>query len=89
MFLVESYGTDTSDAFSDASERARLVAELCAAVRYVRTMFLPDEETLLHVFEAPTAAVLADAAQLATLDYERIVDAVEQSEGVKEVRDAT
>jgi hypothetical protein len=51
--------------------------ELGPGVRYVRTTFLPGDETLLHSFEAPSAAALQHAAQRAALHYERIIEAVE------------
>jgi hypothetical protein len=53
-------------------------------VRYVRTTFLPGDETVLHVFEAPSAGALARAGRLAALHYERIIEAVERSEEPQE-----
>jgi hypothetical protein len=78
-YLVESYLTDSPAAVADARERAQLTAELGADVRYVRTTFLPGDETVLHVFEAASAEAVARAARLAALEYERIVAAVERS----------
>ena len=48
-------------------------------VRYVRTTFLPGDETVLHVFEAASAAAVARAARRAALEYERIVEAVDSA----------
>jgi hypothetical protein len=76
-YLVESYLTDSSAAVADARDRAHLAAELGTGVRYVRTTFLPGDETVLHVFEAASADALEHAARLAALEYERIVEAVE------------
>jgi len=78
-YLVESYLTDSLAAVADARERAHLAAELGTGVRYVRTTFLPGDETVLHVFEAASADVLEHAARLAALAHERIVEAVEDS----------
>ena len=78
-YLVESYLTDSSAAVADARERAQLAAELGSGVRYVRTTFLPGDETVLHVFEAASADALERAARLAALAHERIVEAVEDS----------
>jgi hypothetical protein len=75
-YLVESYSSDA--AVDDASSRARRTAALGTGVRYVRTTFLPDDETLLHLFEAPSAEALREAARLAALAHERIVEAVER-----------
>jgi hypothetical protein len=79
-FLVESYGPDRDDAIAEARERALLAAELGIDVRYVRTTFVPEDETLLHVFEAPSAETLERAGRLAMLAFERIVEAVEHIE---------
>jgi hypothetical protein len=46
-------------------------------VRYVRTTFLPEDETLLHIFEAPSVEALRNAGRLVALAYERIVEALE------------
>ena len=54
-----------------------LAAELGTGVRYVRTIHLPGDETLMHVFEAVSPEALREAVRVAALPYERIVDAVE------------
>jgi hypothetical protein len=64
-----------------AREKARQTAELGTGVRYVRTTFLPADETVLHLFEAPSAAELDRAGRRADLEFERIVEAVEGSLG--------
>ncbi len=76
-YLVESYVAGTPSAVADARERARRAAELGDGVRYVRTTFLPGDETIMHLFEAPSAAALEDAGRRAELPFERIVEAVE------------
>jgi len=76
-YVVESYSADSPAALDEARARARLTAELGKGVRYVRTTFLPGDETLLHLFEAPSAEALGQAGELAELSYERIVEAIE------------
>ena len=76
-YLVESYLANSPAAVEHARQRALRTAELGEAVRYLRTTFLPEDETVLHVFEAPSAEALTRAGQLAELPYERIVEAVE------------
>jgi hypothetical protein len=76
-FLVESYAAASPDALDEARERARRTAELGAGVCYVRTTFLPDDETILHLFEAPSVSALDEAGRRAALQFERIVEAVE------------
>jgi hypothetical protein len=57
-----------------AGERARSAAEQLAgegtAVRWVRSLYVPEEESCLLVFEAATP----EAAHRAGLTYERIVE---------------
>jgi len=74
-YLVESYAGGS--VVQEQRDRARLTAELGSGVRYVRTTFLPGDETLLHVFEASSQEALRDAARNAALQYERIIEADE------------
>ncbi len=76
-YVVESYAAGR--VVPEQRERARRAAELGTGIRYVRTTFLPQDETLLHVFEATSADALRAAASHAALAYERIVEAVEGS----------
>jgi hypothetical protein len=76
-YLVEAYAADSLAAVEEARECARRVAKLGRGVRYLRTTFLPGDETLLHLFEAPSAEALDRAGRLAALRFERIVEAVE------------
>lgn len=82
-YLVESYGASRGDALADARARALRAGELGSGVRYVRTTFVPGDETLLHVFEATSPEALAAAARTAALAYERIVEAVEGTADVR------
>jgi hypothetical protein len=77
-FLVESYVADSSAAFDDARERARLTAERSADIGYVESTYVPDDETVLHLFDAPSAAVLEEEGRRAGLQFERIVAAVNE-----------
>jgi hypothetical protein len=77
-YLVESYLADAPGAVELARERARAVAEE-AGVRYVRTTFIPSDETILHVFEAPSLGALRRAARRRALTYDRAVETVEDS----------
>ncbi len=76
-FLVEAYLTATPEALADARDRAARAAELGTGIRHVRTTYLPSDEVVMHLFEAPSAAALDDAGRRAALRYERIVEAVE------------
>jgi len=74
-FIVEAYST--GGAIADARERARRTAQMGDGVVYLRTIYLPTDETVLHVFDAPSAATLTEAGTNAALAFQRIVEAVE------------
>ena len=78
-FLVESYVAHSTDAFADACEHARRTAKENTEIRYVDTTYLPGDETVLHLFDAPSAKALDEAGRRAGLPFERIVDAVNDS----------
>jgi hypothetical protein len=82
-YLVESYAAGAG--VDEQRRRARQAAEVGIGVRYIRTMFLPGDETLLHVFEAASLEALREAARVAALPYERIVEAVEGSAKANEL----
>jgi DNA-binding NarL/FixJ family response regulator len=76
-YLVESYAPGRAAA--EQRERAKRAAELGTGVRYLRTTFLPGDETVLHAFEASSPEALREAAHAAELAFERIVESVEGS----------
>jgi hypothetical protein len=47
------------------------------AIRYVRTMFVPDDETCFLVFEAASEEIVREACRHAELGSPRIVPVVE------------
>jgi hypothetical protein len=81
-YLVETYvpRTHAPDA-REAAQRARAAARQASrqgeAVRYVRTMLLPGDETCFHVFDAASEDAVAEACRLAWLGTPRIVRAIE------------
>ena len=83
-YLVESYAVGS--VVDEQRDRARRAAEVGTGVRYVRTTFLPGDETVLHVFEATSPEAVREAAGAAELPYERIVEAVEGSTAIPDVR---
>jgi hypothetical protein len=87
-YLVESYAASLS-ALDDFRDLARQAAVLGPGVTYLRTTFLPDDETALHLFEAPSAAALDAAGRRAGLPFTRIVDAVERADAPAQERDAS
>ena len=70
-YLVELYTiTDL-----DAAVLARLGEG--TAVRYVRSILIPGDETCLHLVEADSAERVAEAFEQAGLAADRIVEAVD------------
>ena len=81
-FLVETYlpGKRAAEARA-AGLRAHAAAEAVSGegmpVRYVRTTFLPEDETCFHVFEAPSLDAVQEVGRRARLEPLRVVAAVE------------
>lgn len=78
-FLVELYVSCTeSNGVETRSERAaRAAAELTAAgtpVRFIRSIFVPTEETCLFLFEAASVDAVREAAQRAALPFDHIAE---------------
>jgi hypothetical protein len=79
-FVIESYMSRTGTGELDAAA-ARLRAaiaempESAGRVRYLRSMFVPDDEICFHVIEAPSQQVAVDAARRAGLTPDRVVKA--------------
>jgi Nickel responsive protein SCO4226-like len=79
-YLIETYvaRTDT-DAVGRGGELARAAAEELlregTAVRYLRSMFVPEDETCFYVCEADSADAVRAAAERAALSAARVVAA--------------
>lgn len=83
-YLVETYmpRSHASEARAAASRARAAAEELSAegtAVHYVRTTFLPDDETCFHLFQAVSANAVAEVSRLAELGPARVVSAIEAS----------
>ena len=74
-YLLESYVADGEPAQSEVVDRAAAVASFGAGIRHIRTTFVPEDQVVLHVFEAPSAGALKRAGIRAGLRYERLVEA--------------
>jgi Nickel responsive protein SCO4226-like len=89
IFLVEAHLTAATPP-GDLEARARAAAEAMAkegvAVLYVRSIFMPADETCFHIFEAPSQEIVAEVSRRASLPCcTRVVEALCGSE--EEVRD--
>jgi hypothetical protein len=82
-FLAELFSeADDFDGRSALVQRARTAAENSADVRFVRSMFVPDDEICFLVFEAESATAVVHLAEQAMLPVDRVVRAeLERSGG--------
>jgi len=80
-FLGEGYPVGIGrKALTAAARRARVVAAEMRAegsqVRFVKSTFLPAEDALICLFDAPSADVVKELGRRAGLPIERVVEAV-------------
>jgi muconolactone delta-isomerase len=80
-YLLELYAPNaTPQAVRDAAAHAQQAAhELCAegtSIRYLRSVFVPDDETCFHLYAADSIETLHAAAARAGLSDGRIVEAI-------------
>ncbi len=79
-YLVETYLPRAEDARIAARRALEVAGQLSGegrSVRYVRTTFLPSDETCFHVFVADSEDAVAEACRRAGLRSPRIVPALE------------
>ena len=81
MYLVELYHSRLGrDQLADAAERVEAIADEMSRsgtlVRYLRTIFVPEDETCFYLFEADSAEAVAEVTNRAELPFERVVEAV-------------
>jgi len=77
-YLIESYLANHPSAVANARTAARRAAAIDPGIRHLRTTFLPRDETVFHLFEAPSEAVIRAAATTASLPIDRITEALEE-----------
>jgi hypothetical protein len=68
---------------SSAAEDARRVQAASApgdGLRYVRTLFVAENETCFHLFEAPSRDAVVEAATRAGLARARVTEAVQNEQ---------
>ena len=84
-FLVELYVSRTDpDAVGRDAERARTAsAQLTregTPVRFLRSIFVPDDETCFFLFEAAGVDDVREAARRAELSFEHVAETVLDNE---------
>lgn len=70
-FLVEAYVSR-----SDAPADERKFSELLPAIRFVRSIYVPEDETCFYLFQAASIDDVREAAVRAGLRVERITEAL-------------
>lgn len=80
-FVVERYlARGDTVGLEDNVRRARQVAELLGddgtAIRYLHSIFIPEDETCLLFYEAGSRGALEAAVTRAELPWDRITEAV-------------
>jgi hypothetical protein len=84
-FLVELYlARKDAGTLERSARRARQVAELLSSegtqVRYLRSIFMPEDETCFLLYEAGSAEAVCAAATRAELPFERVTQAIAAGE---------
>ena len=93
-FLVEMYASRTAPEAVDLdADRARTAADSLRhdgrQVELLRTIFVPQEETCFFVYEASSADDVREAALLAGLTWDRVVESVTRSTTNEATEEAT
>jgi Protein of unknown function (DUF4242) len=84
-FVAELYVPRSADGLDRHAEGARLAAEQMTRdgtrVTYLRSIFVPEDETCFHLYTAASAAEVDAAARRAALGFDRIAEAISESRG--------
>jgi Protein of unknown function (DUF4242) len=85
-FMLEFYIARTDPAAAEqAAERARAAVEALARegtpVSFLRSIFVPEDETCFLLYEAPSVEAVRLAAERANLPFERVAEAVSEGGG--------
>jgi hypothetical protein len=70
------HGVSPSCGAEDARRVQAAAVPGAGELRYVRTVFVAEEETCFHLFEAPSRNAVVEAAARAGLAVARVTDAV-------------
>ncbi len=73
-YLAESYLAGGDDAASETRARIAQAAASHGSVHHLRTIHIPADELMLHLFEAPTAEDVERFGRGIALVFHRIVE---------------
>jgi len=84
-YLVELYVSHgDAAAVRSGAERTRRAAEELTRegtpVRYVRSIFVPEDETCFHLCEAGSAEAVREAVRRAAIPFERVAEVLAEPE---------
>jgi len=79
VYLPRSRAPEARATGRRARAAAKALAHEGVPIRYVRTTYLPDDETCFHVFEAASTDIVEEAGRRAGLGPGRVVAAIETS----------
>jgi hypothetical protein len=87
-FMVECYvSREDGDRVTRVAESARRAVEELnrkgIPVRYLRSIFVPEEETCFFLYEASSADVVREAARRSSLPFEHVVQVAAQARGAE------
>jgi hypothetical protein len=77
VYVSRSRARDMGDGGSRVRAAAAQLTREEVAIRYVRTTFLPGDETCFHLVEASSSQVVTELCRRLDLGEVRIVEAVE------------
>jgi hypothetical protein len=83
-YLAESYlPKGQQNGLQEVVRRTRLVVPSLLrdgmSVRHVRSTYLPEDEMCIHVFEAESKEAVLALSTRAAVDFDRVVEALEDS----------
>ena len=92
-YLAEAYlARSRSDELGAIADRVRSAAhELAAAgtpVHYLRSTFVPEDETCFHLFEAASAEAVSETTTRAGIGEVRVVEAIREETTPRRVASA-
>ena len=76
-FVPRAHGSELAATTERAREAALSLAAQGRRIRFLRSTFLPTDELCFLVFEAESQSVVDEATELAAIEFERIVEAIE------------
>lgn len=79
QYLAELYLSRTGPACEGPTAAVRIAAEQLVAegipLRFLRLIFVPEDETLFLLYDAPSAAAVEEAVTRAGLQCDRVLEA--------------